>query len=497
MSTSYVSTSIAYPNAKPHIGYALELVQADFLARTMRMRGEATYFTTGIDEHGIKIQRAAEKAGQTPLEFVDAMALHFTELAERLTTSYDRFIRTTDGDHLLMAQALWRRCLAAGDIEKRRYQAWYDVKEEEFLGLVSEFPDKQVFANERDIQNVELIDEENYFFCLSRYADKVRQLIADDVYKVMPAFRKNELLNVLDTQGLRDISISREVAKLSWGLPVPDDEGQVMYVWFDALTNYLTASASVDELGEIVLTDAWPATVHCVGKDITRFHAFIWPAMLLSAGLPLPKELLVHGFLTSGGQKMSKSIGNVVNPIECIDRTGSEAVRWFLLKEVGTTADSDFTLERLEQVYSADLANNLGNLVSRVWKMVHNYSEGKVPTAPAVATDYSAQIAEYWKQVDARSFHVALQLPHQLLEAANRLVDAEKPWVLAKDPVSAEKLQDLLYQLLEMIFQALNLMEPAIPLTVQKARAILFPSGTLTSGEVLSQEQPMLFPRLS
>ncbi len=502
----FVTTSIAYPNGAPHIGYALELLQADAIVRALRMQGRQVYSLTGVDEHGLKIQRAAEAKQVTPQDLVDEMSGVFASLVGQLNIANDRFIRTSDADHVLMAQALWQVCAAKGDIEKRQYQAWYNVKEEEFMGLVSEFPDPSVFGV--DPKFIEKIDEVNYFFLLSRYSDRIRQLIETDMYKIVPASRKQEVLNVIDQHGLQDISISREASKLSWGIPVPGDDTQVMYVWFDALTNYLTASCSLDEEGAIVTGDFWPASLHCVGKDIIRFHALIWPGMLLSAGLPLPLELLVHGHLTNEGKKMSKSLGNVADPFAVIEKYGVDAVRWFLLKEVGTTADGDFSEDRLRQVYQADLANTYGNLVSRVWMMVQKYSGGLIPNRHE---DYVFSAAEAWKQYDealsARNLHSAFTIGLGILEQANRLIDSEKPWELAKAGENA-KVEGILYQLLEMIRQATLMLTPAIPGTAAKVQEALFSSlpecsfddackvGRLEEGGMLGVEQPMLFPRL-
>ncbi|MBU6388985.1 methionine--tRNA ligase [Patescibacteria group bacterium] len=495
MKPFYLTTSIVYPNANPHIGYALELVQADFLARYYRDQGRELYFLTGVDEHGLKLQRAAEAEGKTPRAFVDDKATVFRRLLEVLDISSDRFIRTTDPDHEAMAQAIWRACAANGDIYKKKYRAWYNVKEEEFLGLADEVDDPAWFGI--DPRFIELIDEENYFFRLSKYKDRLVELLERSEYKVLPKGRLQEMLNFVKEKGLSDISVSREASKLSWGIPVPDDASQVMYVWFDALTNYLTAAATVDGRGDIQVDEKWPADLHCVGKDIHRFHALIWPGMLLSAGLPLPKELLVHGFFTSGGQKMSKSIGNVVDPFAEVSRFGKEAVRWFLLKETPMTGDADYTSERVQQVMEADLANDLGNLVSRVWTMCQKYCQGAVPES-SVPVPLEKEWEAYHLLVEERRVDEALKVAHGVLAACNKRIDEEKPWVLAKDPSQQARLHDLLYALLENIRQVTAMLRPALPDTAKRIEQELFAGHNLNESLVpgaLGSEPIILFPK--
>jgi len=329
----YITTAIFYPNAKPHLGHALELVQADFLARYYRIFTDRTVrFQTGLDEHGLKMQKTAEAEGVDVDKYVVAQAEVFQSFAKMLDISYNQFIHTTDPEHITLAQAFWLQCLAKGDIYKNTYRAWYDIKEESFLGSADQYPDPAIFAV--DEKFIELIEEENYFFACSKYSDQVLQLLESDTYQIVPANRKLEMVNFIKEKGLADVSISREKAKLHWGVPVPNDPEQVMYVWFDALTNYLTGASQVNE-DEIVPDQFWPPSLHCVGKDIARFHALLWPAMLLSAGLAVPQKLLVHGFVLFGGHKMSKSLGNGVDPVQMIEKYGANVHPFVNLLGIG------------------------------------------------------------------------------------------------------------------------------------------------------------------
>jgi methionyl-tRNA synthetase len=510
MENYYITTSIHYPNAKPHMGHALEIVQADFLARYHRsFTSKNVRFQTGVDEHGLKIFKAASSAGVSPKQFTEEQQQHFVKLFTDLGVKADRFIRTSETSHKEVAQALWKMCESRGDIYKKTYRAWYDVKEEEFLASADEVQDPSVFGV--DQQFLELIEEENYFFAASRYKEAVRELLASGSYEVVPENRKQELLNFIDQKGLQDISISRQASKLPWGIQVPGDEDQVMYVWFDALTNYLTGAARVE--GEVVIPDAfWPASLHCVGKDISRFHALLWPAMLLSANLPVPKKLLTHGFvLGDGGRKMSKSLGNVVDPTDMLEAYGQSAVRWYLLKEIPTLGDGIFTESRIAEVYASDLANDYGNLVSRVVTMAKKYSDGKVPVLPDGAMGNVEQVVveEKWREYHAHVANLelekALEAAHSLVVFANKRIEEHKPWVMAKEG-ETEKLMELLYELLEVIRHVTLMYSPAIPETTDRLSNLLFADvekldqpwiwGLLPQGANLPEETPILFPRL-
>jgi methionyl-tRNA synthetase len=460
-----ITTSILYPNAAPHMGHALELVQADFLARYHHLHGDTVYFQTGLDEHGLKMQRAADAVSLPVEQFVEQQHPAFTGLGERLGLSHDRFIRTTEGEHQAMAQALWRAC--AGAIVKRPYRAWYNIKQEEFLGSADEITDPAVFGI--DPEHIQLIEEENYFFELSRFEEPILTLLKEGKLRIYPAHRAAELVRFIEEKGLQDVSISREKSRLSWGVPVPDDQDQVMYVWFDALTNYLTGCASVTEAGTIQVGAAWPPTLHCVGKDISRFHGVLWPAMLLAAGLPLPEAILVHGFVLKDGHVMSKSRGNGIAPTEVLDRVSADALRWYLLRALPTTEDGDFSWERFEEVYLSDLANDFGNLVSRVRSMVSKYAAGNVPLIDAErVVNLEAKIVEevwqrYHQHVAEYQIQDALVAAASLVVFANRRIEECKPWQMAKEPHLRPDLEELLYELLQLIKFVAAMYAPAMP----------------------------------
>lgn len=448
-----ITTSILYPSGTPHLGHALELVQADALARHRRGMGASVYLQTGLDEHGLKIARKAAEANQRPEEYVAAQAPAFTGLVEALNVQADRFIRTSvDHDHAVMVEAFWKACMASGDLEQRTYAAWYDVKQEEFLGMVADTPDPSVFGVPTD--HLEKIEETNWFFRASRYQAQVVHALESGELKVFPDHRAKELLQFVREKGLQDISVSRSRERLSWGIPVPGDESQVLYVWFDALINYLSGTASVQD-GQIVLGAHWPADLHIVGKDIARFHGLLWPAMLLSAGLSLPKALMVHGHIRSGGVAMSKSLGTGVDPLAFADQYGSDAVRWFLVSGIPTLEDGDFTSERFHELYTSECANGLGNLAHRVVSMTKRYVGDVVPQPPSSGHAERAvsleHIAGYTAALEAYRLDTAAGHVMSLVRFANQRIDEHQPWVIAKDEARTEELQGFLYELLEMV----------------------------------------------
>jgi methionyl-tRNA synthetase len=409
----YVTTSIPYVNGNPHIGFAMELLMADVLARNARKLGRPTIFSTGTDEHGGKIAEKAVEQGVTPKEFTDQMSQKFRDLAKQLNISSDRFIRTTDLGHEQRAQLIWRSL--AKDIYKGKYTGWYCTGDEAF------FTEAVVKANNGICPNhnrkYEKIEEENYFFKLSTYTSQILKAIEDGTFRVIPATRKHEILQVIK-DGLDDISISRPKDKISWGIPVPADETQVMYVWFEALMNYITVLGYPEHED---FKKFWPANTQIIGKDIIRFHAAIWPGILLALGLPLAKTLYVHGFINAdGGIKMSKSLGNSVAPSDVIDKYGTDAFRYYLLRHIPSYADGEFSWDRLHAAYNNELANELGNVVQRTAAMITQYQNGIIGQTPEAEHDqagylealeichFDRALDEVWEQVRGLNQYIVL-----------------------------------------------------------------------------------------
>lgn len=474
MSNFYVCNAIPYVNGEPHIGHALEYILGDVLARAARQRGDTTLFSTGTDEHGSKVFQTAEKLGKTPQQLTDEMSARFRELEKALNISNDRFIRTTDKAHEQRSQLIWKNL--EHDIYKSKYAGWYDVKEEEFV------PENRVDQARTDPshpQAYQKLEEENYFFKLSKYTDKVREAITSGEFKVVPETRKNEILSVL-SEGLEDISISRPKDKLDWGINVPGDGAQVMYVWFEALMNYITVLGYPEHQD---FKDFWPANVQVIGKDILRFHAAIWPAMLLSLGLPLPKVLYAHGHITMDGHKMSKSLGNVVSPFEILEKYGAEPFRYYFLRHIPSYNDGDFSWETLEASYNNELANELGNAVQRTGAMIQKYQRGLIGEVPESGHD-STPVAE---AIEACRFDHALDEIWNQVRGLNQYIDEEKPWMLAKNGDSAHLGEVLAYQV-ACLLEIAELLVPFLPETAEKIK------GVFASGRVQLVEGT-LFPR--
>ncbi|KKT59872.1 hypothetical protein A3G55_04555 [Candidatus Giovannonibacteria bacterium RIFCSPLOWO2_12_FULL_44_25] len=384
----YITTSIPYLNAPPHLGFALEALQADVVARHSRLRDKDVFFLSGTDEHGAKIARAAGEAQKTPKEFVDGLAVVFQDLLKKLNISNDDFIRTSDKErHWPGAQLLWKKLAEAGDIYKSFYKGLYCVGHEAFI------TEKDMEGNVCAIHKKppEAIEEENYFFKLSKYTNRLLEAISKEDMKILPSFRKEETLNMLKEIG--DVSFSRPSKDIAWGVPVPSDATQTMYVWCDALANYITALGYGESFGSPTSTGNrtskferfWPADIHVVGKDIMKFHTIFWPAMLMSAGLSLPKIIFVHGWVNVKGEKMSKSLGNVIDPIPLIEKYGSEAVRFYLAHETSVFGDSDYSDKHFSEIYSGLLVNGLGNLLARTLKMISLYPAISKPEEGALA----------------------------------------------------------------------------------------------------------------
>src|ERR1700728_4102107 len=457
MTTTYITTTIPYVNARPHLGFALELVQADVLARYRRSIGEQVRFQAGTDDNSLKNVLAAEAAGVGVQEFVDASAAAFTGLAEPLTLSIDDFIRTSsDPRHAAGVECLWQACAAGGDLYRRHYEGLYCVGCEQFYTTA-----ELVHGRCPDHGTVpDLVAEENWFFRLSRYAGQLRGLIADGTIRVEPAERRNEVLALIDG-GLADFSVSRSTERAhGWGIPVPGDPAQVIYVWWDALGNYLTA---LDYGGDGANLARWwtgaSRRVHVLGKGVLRFHAVYWPAILLSAGEAVPTDIAVHGYLTENGRKISKSSGATVDPYDLVGRYGTDAVRWWLLREVPRGTDADFTVDRLIRRANDELANGIGNLVNRVVTMIHRYRDGHPPELPGLAAgllahhdlDIACRQARnlIGAALEKFDFREATAAVWAIADEANRFVNRARPWQLAKDgPDAAGRLDAALGTLL-------------------------------------------------
>jgi methionyl-tRNA synthetase len=474
MSSFYVTTAIPYVNATPHLGFALELVQADVLARYHRLRGDDTWFLTGTDENSLTNVLAAERDGVPVRALVDRNAEAFRSLTATLHLSNDDFIRTaTDPRHLDGAQRFWEACVRAGDVYRRAYRGLYCVRCERFY-TADELIEGR--CPEHGIPP-ESVEEENYFFRLSRYAPRLAELLDTRQLRVRPDSRHHEV-RAFVARGLEDFSISRTCARArGWGIPVPGDADQVMYVWFDALTNYVTALGY--GTGAPRYQRSWVETarrVHVIGKDILRFHAVYWPAMLLSAGAPLPTTIVVHGFLTRDGRRMSKTLGTGVDPVALAEAWGVDAVRYWLLREVPPFDDADYTDASFARAYNADLANDLGNLLQRTVSMIQRYRNGVVAAPDAVATSPLPAIAEPLPAALHRALgedgdpRGALRAVWSLVVAANRLVEDAKPWALARDERGGDagagrRLDAVLWDLAESLRLVAEALRPLLPAT--------------------------------
>lgn len=459
MSTNYyVTTSIPYVNGEPHLGHALEFIQADVLARYARQQGDNVIYCTGTDEHGTKVLQKAESEGMTPKQFTDKMSAGFIDLLGQLNISNDRFIRTTDKAHEQRAQLVWKAL--KDDIYKAKYTGWYDVKQEEFVPEGQADPERMKPGHPQAYQKLE---EENYFFKLSKYNDQIKTAIEDESFRVIPKTRRNEVLALLN-EGLEDISISRPKDKLDWGIPVPGDSKQVMYVWFEALMNYITVLGYPEHDD---LKNFWPANVQVIGKDITRFHAAIWPGMLMSLGLPLAKTLYVHGFITREGKAMSKSLGNGIAPKEVLDKHGIDPYRYYFLRHIPAYEDGDFSWEAFEAAYNNELANELGNAVQRTVVMIQKYQGGIIGNVPIGGHD----ISQYQEALNDCRFDRALDEVWERIRGLNQFIDEEKPWAMAKEG-DMEHLREVLAQMAGNLLQVADLLEPFMPDTAVTIRNI-------------------------
>ncbi|GAB4214020.1 MAG: methionine--tRNA ligase [Synechococcales cyanobacterium] len=458
-----VTTPIYYVNASPHMGSAYTTMVADAVARYHRLRGEQVLMVTGTDEHGQKIQRTAEERGIPPQQHCDEIAGQFADLWQHLGIHYDRFIRTTDAHHLVVVKDFFQRVQQQGDIYLDQQQGWYCVGCETF------YDESELGENHTcriHLKPTEWRDEPNYFFRLSRYQTKLEQFYADHPDFILPLTRRNEVLNFV-SQGLRDFSISR--VNVSWGIPVPVDPQHTIYVWFDALINYLSALIPPGDPPSLdrALQSGWPASLHLVGKDIVRFHAIYWPAMLMSAGLPLPDRVFGHGFLTKDGQKMGKSLGNTLDPWHLVNQYGTDAVRYYFLKEVELGKDGDFNETRFKDILNADLANDLGNLLNRTLTMLKKYRDYSIP-AVTLPQDHPLRVgAEQLIPAAEAAYAVpnftqAAEAALTLVRLSNKFLDSEAPWTKFKQGDLAA-VESILYAVLESVRIAALVLSPLIP----------------------------------
>jgi len=461
--TFYITTAIAYPNGAPHIGHAYEAIATDALARFQRLDGKDVFFLTGTDEHGLKMIQTAEAEKLAPMVVATRNAQRFKEMDERLNISFDRFIRTTEEQHHRASQEIWRRMAASGDIYLDSYSGWYSVRDEAY------YAEEETVVGEDNVRRgpqgtpVEWVEEKSYFFKLSAYQDRLLRLYAEQPDFIGPDSRKNEVISFVKS-GLRDLSISRTT--FDWGVKVPGDGEHVMYVWVDALTNYITGVGFPDE------TDPdwhyWPADVHIIGKDIIRFHAVYWPAFLMSAQIPVQKRVFAHGFLFNRGEKMSKSVGNVVDPFNLADQYGVDQMRYFFLREVPFGQDGSYNHEAIVARINADLANDLGNLAQRSLSMISKQYQGVLPEPGAFTDNDKAILAQADGMIAIARSAMATQQIHQALNAvwavvaeANRYFAGEAPWALAKTDPARQR--TVLYVTAEVVRQIAILAQPAMP----------------------------------
>ncbi len=505
--TYYVTTPIYYVNDAPHIGHAYTTLACDVLARFKRLDGFDVRFLTGTDEHGQKVEKSAQAAGMAPQAFTDKVSQNFRDLADFMNFSHDDFIRTTEDRHVAACQAIWKKLEEAGDIYLDNYGGWYAVRDEAFYGedeLTKTADGKRIAPSGAE---VEWVEEPSYFFKLSEWGERLLKFYDANPDFILPESRRNEVVSFVKG-GLNDLSISRTT--FNWGVKVPGDDAHIMYVWLDALTNYITAVGYPDTESERY-TKYWPADLHMVGKDILRFHAVYWPAFLMAAGIEPPKRVFAHGWWTNEGQKISKSFGNVIDPVELSNKYGLDQVRYFLLREVPFGNDGDFSHQAMVNRMNGELANDFGNLAQRVLSMTAKNCDGKVP-APGDLTDddralldaVGALLADVRGHMDRQAFHTALEAIWSVIRAANGYVDRQAPWKLRKE--DPDRMATVLYVLSETVRQLAILCQPVMPGAMAKmldqlgvaedARlfAHLGEAGALTPGAELPKPEGV-FPR--
>ena len=488
----YITTAISYPNGRPHIGHAYEAIAADAIARFQRAQGRDVRFQTGTDEHGLKMAQAARGEGIEPRAFADKMSRLFQEMCDTLNVSYDRFIRTSQADHYRASQAIWAAMEERGDLYLDRYEGWYSIRDEAYYE-----EDELTLAEDGSKLSpqgtpVEWTVEESWFFRLSKYQQRLLDLYAANPEFIRPETRRNEVVRFVEG-GLKDLSISR--TSFDWGVPVPGSDGHVMYVWLDALTNYITGLGYPDDTE--LWRRYWPANVHLIGKDVVRFHAVYWPAFLMSAGIALPKQIYGHGFLLSRGEKMSKSVGNVVDPMMLAERFGVDALRYFLLREVPFGQDGSYSAEAIVNRANAELANSFGNLAQRTLSMISKNLGGVLPARGEAAEDLDLldQVRKAAKEevpaaFERFAFSLGIEAWLKAVFACNAYVDTQAPWALRKtDP---ERMASVLGTLVAALRELALAIAPVIPASADKLLTLIA-SGE--GGKSIAQPTP-LFPRL-
>lgn len=471
----FITTSIPYINGEPHVGHALEFVMADVLARYARQQGKPVIFSIGTDEHGGKIAEKAKELGIEPKALADQNSQKFRDLAKSLNISNDRFIRTTDKGHEQRSQIIWEALKA--HIYKGKYSGWYCTGCEAFVTEAVAKENKGICPHHN--KPYQKIEEENYFFKLSAFAPQIKKAIEDGSFRIVPTSRKHEILAVFN-DGLEDVSISRPKDSIAWGIPVPDDPTQTMYVWFEALMNYITVLGYPEHED---FKKFWPANVQVIGKDILRFHAAIWPGILLGLGLRLPESLYVHGFITIDDKKMSKSVGNVIAPAEIIQNYGIDAFRYYFLRHIPSYDDGDFSWQKMRDTYNNELGNELGNAVQRVAAMVQQYQDGVIGKVPPTAHD----LAQYTEAIETYRFDKALEEVWEQVRGLNQYTEEEKPWEINKVG-DKDHLREVLAYQVSCLLEIAELLEPFLPETAQKIQKV-FENG------LVSPIEGTLFPR--
>jgi len=510
----YLTTAIYYVNGQPHLGHAYEMIVTDVIARARRSLGQEVFFLTGLDEHGQKVQQAAEAEGKTPRAYCDALAEDWRAFATKLELTNDDFVRTTEPRHKEFVQAILMKLHAAGHFYTKTYKGFYSAREETFLTDRDRLPNG---AFDPAYGEVIELEETNYWFKLGTHQQWLIDFITSNPSFVQPDYRRNEVLGFLKSQTLEDLCLSRPAARLNWGIPLPFDPGYVTYVWFDALVNYISIPAAQGDAGVLQALDSqpstlnpqlglWPADIHVIGKDILKFHAVYWPIMLKAMGLPLPKQIIAHGWWQKDGAKMSKTTGNIVDPIAVINEWGLDAFRFYVVRELDLGPDGNWTNAGFKARYQAELANGLGNLVNRSLSMLKRYRNGVVPEpSTELAAEVNQVVAETRRRLESAELQAALLGIWSLITRANQYVDQTAPFKLAKDPAQVKRLDEVLYNLAETCRVLAVLLWPFLPGTATRIYAQLGLSsrpdqfsaatwGELKAGHSIGEPAP-LFPR--